>query len=79
MEDGPGDFGVAGAELGEAVEGDVGLEGDGESMLVGGLQGGEEGIVGFCNLAEPGCCVGILAVECRGRARNWGVGGVGVG
>lgn len=78
-EDGPGDFGVAGAEFGEAGEGDVGLKGDGEGVLVGELEGGEEAIVGFGDLAEPVCGIGVLGVEGWGCAGDWRVGGVGIG
>lgn len=45
-EDGPGDGGVGGAEEGKAVEGDVGLDGDGEGVSLREGEGGEEGGVG---------------------------------
>ena len=79
LEDGPGDFGVAGSELGEPGEGGVGLEGDREGVLVGELESGEETVVGFGDLAQPGCCIGVLGVECWCCARDWGVGRVSIG
>ena len=39
----------------------------------------KECIVGLRDLAEPGCCVCTLGVECWFCAWDWGVGGVGVG
>lgn len=78
-EDGPGDFGVAGAEFGEPGKGDAGLKGDGEGVLVDELEGREEGVVGFGDLAEPGCCVCVLGVERWCCAWDWGVGRIGVG
>ena len=52
MEDGPGDVGVTGAEFGKAVEGDVGLEGNGEGVFVGDLELGEDRRVGSLNLGK---------------------------
>ena len=52
LEDGPGDVGITGAEVGKAVEGDVGLEGNGEGVFVGDLQLREDGRVGSLNLGK---------------------------
>jgi len=48
-------------------------------MLVSELESGEEGVVGFGDLAEPGCCVGVLGIEYWCCAWDWRVCGVGIG
>jgi hypothetical protein len=53
FEDGPGDVGVSGTEFAEASEGDVGLEGDGEGVLLGYFYAFQDGVVGFADLVEP--------------------------
>ena len=67
-EDGVRDLWVGGAEEGEPVEGDVGLEGGGEGgVREGEAEGGEDG-VGAREAGEEGGGVGLLVVEGRGGA-----------
>jgi hypothetical protein len=74
LEDGPGDFGVAGAELGEAREGRVGGEGDGKGVLLRDGEFGEDGAVGLGDLAEERGGVDVLRELERVGARDGGVG-----
>lgn len=76
LEDGPCDVGVAGAELGEAEEREVGLEGDGEVVLGGEFEGREGGGVTFGDAVEEGGGVGFLDVFGWVRAVDGGVGGM---
>ena len=62
LEDGPSDVWVADAEVGETVEGDVGLEGEGQGMLLRYLKFGEDGTVGAGDLGEEVGGVGFLDV-----------------
>lgn len=50
LPDRPGEVGVPGTKFGEAGEGDVGLDGDGEGVLFAEAQAVEEGVVGFCDI-----------------------------
>jgi len=74
LEDGPGDFGVARTELGEAREGRVGGEGDGEGVLLGDGEFGQDGGVGLGDLAEEGRRVDVLGELEGGGAWDGGVG-----
>lgn len=72
-EDGVADVGVADAELGEAEERDVGLERDGEGVLLSDLEVRKDCLVGFGYLTEQICCVDILGIERWCRVCNWRV------
>lgn len=74
MEDGPCGFGVAGTELGEAGEGGVGGDGDGEGVGLFNDVFGEDVVVGFGDLAEEGGRVDVLGELEGGRAGEGGVG-----
>ena len=69
MEYWPGDVRIVGAEVGEAVERDVGLDREGEVMFLGEGEGAKEGTVGAHGAGEE-----------RGDVCGLGVfGGSGVG
>lgn len=74
MEDGPCGFGVAGAELGEAREGGVGGNGDGEGVRLLDDVGGEDVGVCFADLGEEGGGVDVLRELEWGGAGEGGVG-----
>jgi len=68
-------FGVGGAEKGEAIQGDVGLEGDWERVGLRNSKGREEGI-GTGDAGEEGCEVDFLDVlggGGTGKGRIFGV------
>lgn len=75
FEDGPGVVRVLGAEEGEAGEGDVGGDGDGEGVFggwLGELEGFEEGVRAGDG-GEEGGGVGPLGVEGGGCGGEGGV------
>lgn len=79
LEDGPGDLGVAGAELRKTGECGVGGERDGKSVFLRDEELGEDRVVGFGDLAEKGGGVDVLG-ELEGfGAGDWSVGGCGCG